>query len=52
MDRFGLDPRISQVLDQEQELESMLVYENHDELTDLPWYIMNPNKTFYRVQTF
>lgn len=29
----------------------MLVFENEDQaLSDLPWYIMNPNKTLYRVQ--
>ena len=49
--RFGLDPNISQRLDPEQELESMIVFENEDQaLTDLPWYIMNPKKTLYRVQ--
>lgn len=49
--RFGLDPNISQRLDPEQELESMIVFENADQaLTDLPWYIMNPKKTLYRVQ--
>ena len=29
----------------------MLIFDNEDQaLTDLPWYIMNPNKTLYRVQ--
>ena len=29
----------------------MIVFENEDQaLTDLPWYIMNPKKTLYRVQ--
>ena len=50
--RFGLDPKISQKLDDpNQEEESMLVFENEDQaLSDLPWYIMNPNSMLYRVQ--
>lgn len=49
---FGLDPEVSRSLDPEQELESMIVLENdtNANLTDLPWYIMNPKKTLYRVQ--
>ena len=48
-ERFGLDPRISQQLDPEQELESMIYFESSNELTDLPWYVISPNKTFYKV---
>ena len=48
--RFGLDPKISQRLEPDQELESMIQYVSNDGLTDLPWYIISPNKTFYRVQ--
>ena len=48
--RFGLDPSISQTVDPDQELESMIVFEELDELTDLPWYILSPKKTFYKVQ--
>lgn len=28
----------------------MLVYEDEDNLTDLPWYIINPKKIAYRIQ--
>ena len=50
-ERFGLDPNLSHRLDPEQELESMIVLDNEDNaLTDLPWYIINPKKTLFRVQ--
>ena len=50
-ERFGLDPNLSHRLDPEQELESMIVLDNEDQaLTDLPWYIINPKKTLFRVQ--
>ena len=49
--RYGLDPTVSQRLPPDQELESMLVIEDVDNaLSDLPWYIISPKKTFYRVQ--
>lgn len=48
--RFGLDPKVSQTLGPDEELESMIKYIDNDGLTDLPWYIISPKKTFYRVQ--
>ena len=49
--RYGLDPNISQRLNPDQELENMIVFENQDQaLTDLPWYIVNPQKPLYKVQ--
>lgn len=48
--RFGLDPKIPQRLRPDEELESMIVFEvDNQSLTDLPWYIINPEKTFYKV---
>ena len=48
--RFGLDPNISQRLDPDQELESMIVFKQEEsELTDLPWYILNPKKAVYHM---
>lgn len=50
-ERFGLDPDIPQKLSQEEEEEKMLVIDNDDDsLTDLPWYIINPNKMLYKCQ--
>ena len=47
--RFGLDPLISQKIDTEQELESMIIYEKGDELTDLPWYLISPKIFGYKI---
>lgn len=44
---FGLDPSITQKLNQNQELESMIKFDLYDEFTVLPWYLINPNSTLY-----
>ena len=49
--RFGLDPKVSQRLRPDEELESMIVFKvDNESLTDLPWYLIDPKKTFYKVQ--
>lgn len=53
--QFGLDPNIKQCLDGDKPqdgLEENLVIEKDDNiLTDLPWYIINPDSLVYKVQT-
>ena len=51
--RFGLDPQIEQRLDEDHEMESMIKFESEEQvfITDLPWYILNPKNTLYKVLT-